>query len=444
VVDEMKNAVPRRANNPDFQVIVVGGGPAGLTCAYTLAKAGVEVAIIERGNFPGAKNVMGGVLYRVPTEKAIPDFWKSAPLERFIIEQQYWIATKDSNLAITYRSDKFSNQPYNRFTVLRAKFDSWFAKQVVEAGACLINKTVVEDVIALGDKIVGISTDRPDGDLYAKAVVLADGVNSILTEKAGLRKKIDTEDVALAVKEILALPRQTIQERFNLEGDQGATIDIYGQIVKGMEGTAFIYTNKESLSIGVGAILADLVENKIRPYELLDKVKEHPVIKPLVSGGSAREYLAHMIPEGGYKAMPRLYADGVLVAGDAAMMVNGFHREGSNLAMTAGRLAGETLIKASQQNDYSATFLSQYKILLEDSFVLQDLKKYRNLPGFIASRPEFFSVYPQLISDATYEFLTVDGKSKKEKQRQIWRHTTQKRSKWRILSDIYRSWRAFG
>lgn len=438
-----------------FDALIVGGGPAGTSAALKMAEAGLKVALIERGSYPGAKNVMGGVLYRHAAELLVPDFWKEAPLERHIIEQQYWVLSDDSNVSVSHRSEKFTQPPFNRFTVLRAKYDAWFAKKADEAGAYIIPKTVVRDLITRDGKVIGISTDRPEGDLYGDVVILCDGVNSLLAKKAGMRREVDrlsmnpprqqeTRSVALAVKEIIAMPRGKIEDRFNLEGEEGATIDIYGAVAHGMEGTGFIYTNKESLSVGIGIILEDLIKTRIRPYDLLEEMKNHPVVRRIIAGGEPREYLAHMIPEGGYNAMPKVYGDGVLVAGDAAMMVNGFHREGSNLAMTSGRLAAETVIHAKEVGDFSARTLVRYRELLEDSFVLKDLKKYRNLPAYIASHPEIFSIYPEMINQAADEFLTIDGIPKKEKQSRIRKIVKKYRSTWGIIKDIYRSWRAFG
>ena len=155
-----------------------------------------------------------------------------------------------------------------------------------------------------------------------------------------------------------------------------------------------------------------------------------------------REYLAHAIPEGGFRAMPRLFDDGVMVVGDAAMMVNNLHREGSNLAMAAGRMAGETAIRAKRAGDWSARTLSQYQELLEASFVLQDLRKYERLPELVERRPDLLQLYPQLVSEAIEEMLTVDGASKREKQRRILRRLLDRR-RWRlVLRDAYEGWRA--
>lgn len=425
-----------------FDAIVVGAGPAGSAAAYTMAKAGLSVVLIERGEYPGAKNVMGGVMYGRMLADLIPDFATQAPIERVIVEERLWITTEDSAISIGHKTAPHHDGVPNAFTVLRATFDRWFAARAEAAGALLVPATVVEDVIMLDGKVAGVRTGRADGDLYADVVVLCDGVHSFLVKRAGLQQReIEPHEIALAVKEIIALPKETIQERFNVGEGEGVTIELYGAVTQGMGGYGFIYTNRESLSVGAGALISHFMRTKITPYGLLEQLKQHPLVKPLISGGQVVEYLAHAIPEGGYKAMPRLFGDGVLVAGDAAMMVNGLHREGSNLAMTAGRLAGETVIEAKQKGDFSAATLAAYRARLEDSFVLKDLKKYRDLPEFIDRRPDLLQIYPMLVNQAVHEMLTVDGMSKREKQRKIWKEVTSKRPLWQLLKDGYQAWK---
>lgn len=424
-----------------FDAIVVGAGPAGSAAAYTMAKAGLTVVLLERGEYPGAKNVMGGVMYGTMLADIIPDFTRDAPIERVIVEERLWIATDDSAVSIGQKTAHGSVVP-NAFTVLRAHFDRWFAAKAEEAGALLVPATVVEDVIFDGDRIVGVRTGREEGDLYADVVVICDGVHSFLAKKARLQTRdIAPHEVALAFKEIITLPAQTIEERFNVGPGEGVTIEIYGSVTQGMGGYAFIYTNRESLSVGAGALISHLMRTKITPNDVLEQLKSHPLVKPLIAGGQTVEYLAHAIPEGGYKAMPRLYGSGVLIAGDAAMMVNGLHREGSNLAMTAGRLAGETVIEARARGDFSAEALSVYQARLENSFVLKDLKKYQHLPEFVDQHPELLQIYPRLVNRAVHEMLTVDGTPKREKQRRIWRDVRSQRSLWNLLKDAYQGWK---
>ncbi|TJY40792.1 FAD-dependent oxidoreductase [Cohnella pontilimi] len=424
-----------------FDAIVVGAGPAGTACAYELAKAGVKVLLLERGEYPGSKNVMGGVLYRQMMEDIIPDFHKEAPIERPIVEQRFMMMDKTSAVTFSYKGMEWAQEPYNNFTVLRAKFDQWFAQKAVELGTLLICETVALECIVQNGKVVGVSTDRPDGDLYADVVVLADGVNSLLAKSLGFHKEFRPDEVALATMEILKLDKKIIEDRFNLEEGQGCTIELFGDATKGILGTGFLYTNKDTLSLGVGTLLSGLIKHKIKPYELLEYVKNHPMIRPYVQGAEPQEYLAHLIPEGGYRSMPKVAGDGVLVVGDAAQLVNAIHREGSNLAMTSGRLAAETIIAARERGDYSEQALDAYRQKLMDSFVGQDMKKYKDATHHFDKFPQYFEQYIPMMNRAASKMLTVDGTPKREKQKQIWREIGPAKEKFKIARDVYRAWK---
>ncbi|KAB2337299.1 FAD-dependent oxidoreductase [Cytobacillus depressus] len=425
-----------------FDVIVVGAGPAGTSCAYTCAKNGLKVLQIERGEYPGSKNVMGGVLYRKQMEEIIPEFWKEAPLERPVIEQRFWMMDKESTVTFGYKGLEWGVEPYNNFTVLRAHFDQWFAKKGVEQGVLLINETVVLECIVENGKVVGVRTDRPDGDVYADVVVLADGVNSLLGKQLGFHKEFRPDEVALTVMEVVNLPKEKINDRFNLEDNQGCTIEIFGDSTKGNLGTAFIYTNKESINIGVGTTLSSMINAKLRPYDLLDYLKTHPVVRPLMEGGESAEYLAHLIPEGGYHSVPKVAGNGVLVVGDAAQLVNAIHREGSNMAMKSGQIAAEAILQAKKRNDFSEASLNHYREALYESFIMKDLEKYKDATHVFEHYPQYFKEYVPLMNKAASKFFTVDGTSKKEKQKQIMKSFTSERGTIKVFKDMYRAWKA--
>jgi len=424
-----------------FDAIVVGAGPAGTACAYELAKAGVNVILIERGEYPGSKNVMGGVLYRKMMEEIVPDFHKEAPIERPIVEQRFMMMDKTSAVTFSYKGMEWAEEPYNNFTVLRAKFDQWFAAKAVEQGALLLNETVVLECIVEDGQVVGVRTDRPDGELRADVVVLADGVNSLLAKQLGFHKEFRPDEVALATMEILKLDKKIIEDRFNLEEGQGCTIELFGDATKGILGTGFLYTNKDTLSIGVGTLLSGLIKHKIKPYELMEYVKKHPMIRPYIQGAEAQEYLAHLIPEGGYRSMPKVVGAGVLVAGDAAQLVNAIHREGSNMAMTSGRLAAETIVAARERGDFSEAALDDYRKKLMSGFVGQDLKKYKDATHHFDKFPQYFEQYIPMMNRAASQMLTVDGMPKREKQRKIWRDIGPAKEKIKMARDLYRAWR---
>ena len=427
-----------------FDAIVVGAGPSGNAAAYTMAKAGLKVLQIERGEYPGSKNVQGAILYSDALERIIPDFRDDAPLERHIVEQRMWVLDDQSFIGGHYRSEDFNKPPYNRYTIIRAQFDKWFSQKVQEAGALVICETTVSDLLMDGDRVVGVQTDRLGGSVYADIVVLADGVNSVLARKAGFRPELDPSEVALAVKEIHFMPQETIESRFNISGDAGVVIEMVGKITKGMMGTGFLYTNKESVTIGVGCMLSDFKEQKCSPYQLLDEMKAHPAIAPLLQGGEMKEYAAHLIPEGGYNSIPRIYGNGWLIVGDSGMFVNAVHREGSNLAMTSGRLAAETIVALrAEDKPLTSKNLARYRTALDDSFVIKDLKKYRNMTGIFHRNPQFLSTYPELLNQAAHTMLKVDGVDKKTKEREIRRNFTHKRSLFGMVGDAYKMWRAF-
>jgi len=428
-----------------FDAIVVGAGPAGNAAAYTMAKNGLSVLQLERGEYPGSKNVQGAILYSDALEKLIPDFREDAPLERHVVEQRMWMMDDASHTGMHYRSHDFNEEKPNRYTIIRAQFDKWFSRRVREAGAIVLCETTVTELIRdTAGRVIGVRTDREGGVVLAGVVVLAEGVNGLVGHRAGLRAELKPGDVALAVKEMHFLPQEVIEQRFGVSGDEGVVIECMGTITRGMTGTAFLYTNRESISVGIGCMVGDLAESGVTPYSLLDAFKAHPSIRPLLAGSEVKEYAAHLIPEGGLRAMPEICGDGWVVAGDAAHLVNSVHREGSNLAMTSGRIAGETVVWLKRRREpCTATNLKEYRRRLEASFVMKDMRKYRDIPGMLHGNRQILDLYPRLMSRAAQIWLRVDGTDKRTKEGQIIGVLRKGRGFWGLLGDAVRLARAW-
>ena len=430
-----------------FDAIVIGAGMSGNAAAYTLASKGLKVLQLERGEYSGSKNVQGAIMYSNMLEKIIPDFREDAPLERHIIEQRFWMMDDKSHTGMQHRSDEFNTDKPNRYTIIRSQFDKWFSRKVRDVGATVLTETTVTELIhdAYG-KVIGVRTDRRGGQIYADVVVLAEGVNGLLGTRAGLRAVPKPETVALAVKEMHFLPEDVIAQRFNLKGDEGCVVEAAGTFSKGMTGLAFLYTNKECISLGVGCLVSDFAETMESPYELLETFKKHPSIRGLIAGSEVKEYAAHLIPEGGYKAIPQLYGDGWVVVGDAAQLNNAIHREGSNLAMTSGRLAAEAIFQVKTRREpMTADNLKLYKTMLDDSFVIKDLKKYKDMPQLLHTNSQnFFLTYPQLLAKASQSFLQVDGTPKLDKEKATMKEIINARSRFGLVSDALKlafAWR---
>ena len=176
-------------------VIVVGGGPAGISCAITIARAGKEVILIERGSFSGSKNVFGGAIYAKPTREIFPNFETEAPIERKTVEHKYAILNEDDSTIISYRKKKDDDVSYS---VIRGKFDRWMAQEAKKEGVILVEETVVRELIIENEQVIGVRTELEE--YYADITVLADGVNSLLAKQIGFRETIEPKDVALSVK----------------------------------------------------------------------------------------------------------------------------------------------------------------------------------------------------------------------------------------------------
>jgi electron transfer flavoprotein-quinone oxidoreductase len=407
-----------------FDAIIVGAGPAGTAAAYTMAKAGLQVVLLERGPKAGAKNVMGGILYNDYLEEIVGDAWKQAPLERPIIEERRWIMTPKAYIGIDYKNLRNREHPHS-FSVLRARFDAWFAEQAEQVGAMFVPETVVERLIVRNSRVVGVGTGRGD-DLFADVVIVCEGIGlgvglleKTLINGKPLRRKLRPNEVAMAVKEIMQLDAGLIEERFNCETGEGCTIECFGDSTMGMSGFMFIYTNKDTLSVGGGALLSEFNETLRSPNDLMEHFKSHPTVKPLLRGAETVEYLAHLIPEGGYRGIPKVYGPGYLICGDAAMLSNPVHREGSNLAMVSGRLAGETVIHAKETGDFSERRLAEYKGKLDNSWIMADMRKYDKAVPLLEHNPQMLTKYPEIADRALDEFFRVDGTSKWEKQSKI-------------------------
>ena len=393
-----------------FDAIVVGGGLAGLSAAYAMAQAGLDVMVVERGKFCGAKNSSGGRLYGHSLEKLIPNFAEEAPIERKIVKERIALMTEATAMTIEYSSGKLGEQSCASYSVLRAKFDKWLADKAEEAGAMVAAGLLVEDIIIKDGQAIGISCGGEE--VFGDVVILADGVNSLLAQKLGMQEELDPTQVAVGVKEVISLDPQVINERFGVADGEGTAMMMAGDPTCGNLGGAFLYTNKDSVSLGIVTTISDIGRVDTSVPDMVERVKNHPVIKPLIAGGKLQEYSAHLVTEGGYKMMPKLVKDGVLVVGDAAAFVInlGYTVRGMDFAIESGRLAAEAVIKAKAKGDFSAEGLACYKTLLEDSFVLKELKIYQNFPSLLECHAVFNDI-PKMADEFASELLTVDGRT---------------------------------
>jgi electron transfer flavoprotein-quinone oxidoreductase len=359
------------ANNAEEHIhdcIVVGAGPAGSAAALQMARDGLDVVLLERGTRPGEKNVMSGVLVTKKLHALIPDFPERAPLQRRITGgYEAYILGENEVLRLpslrSYRPDRLRYPPY---TVFRSQFDAWFAQEAEKAGAELFTETLVEDLLREDGRVSGVYTRR--GDLRARVVLGADGVNSTVGEKAGLSGLLPSSDVSLIVREVLDLPSERIEERFNLRPGEGI-MSLYQGPVSGPTGNrglyyTELYTNLDSLSLTVEAPLDVLLSCGVPLYDVLAAREAHPYIAGLIQGATLREYQAHLIPWGGVDDFGCLFGDGVLLAGDAGNFTTK-EGVGSWTAMASGVAAAKAVKHACERRDFSKAGLAVYQGFLD-------------------------------------------------------------------------------
>lgn len=389
------------------QVIVIGAGLAGCAAAYRLAKAGKEVMLVEKGNAAGSKNVSGGRIYTYALDKLMPGEWADAPLERKINRELMMMMTDDDSFTI---DSTFRKTEGDSYSVLRGKFDSWLSDKAEEAGAMLIPGTTVENLIIRDGKVCGIKTEEED--LEADLVIDAEGVNALAAERAGLIHKLVPEDAAVGLKYVFQLPEETINNRFNVESGQGAALLAAGACTQGVSGGAFLYTNKDSISIGLVFDTISLKKSGLKIVDLSNELLQHPSLSRYVEGGELIEYGGHLIPEGGYHAVSRnkLFAPGFLITGDAAGLVinRGFTVRGMDYAIMSGIHAADTAIEALDSNDFSEQKLSAYTKRLNE-VIIKDLKTLDKSHDYIGHSKYMFSAYPQLATSVMKGIYTVNG-----------------------------------
>ena len=389
-----------------FDVAIVGAGPSGLTAAYFLAKAGLEVVVLERGNELGAKSVYGGRIYSHVLQRLFPGFEKEAPVERWVRKERLVFMTENDAVALEYfKNDELVK---SSFTAYLTKFIQWLGKKAEEAGALIATGVRVDSLIMENGFVKGVIAG--DEKLSADYTIIAEGANTILLEKMGLKKRTEPHDVALGVKEVIRLDEEKINERFGVAPDEGVASLFVGYASNGAIGGGFLYTMKKEVTLGVVVRLDQSARYKIKMHEIAESFRMHSAIRPLIRDGYMTEYSAHLIVEKGPLKENELYGNGYIVVGDAAgfELNTGIIVRGVDFAMESGKLAADTIIRAHENGDASKNALSHYVNLLRNSFVLRELYAFRKAPRYLSTE-RIYKVYPTVLCNFFREIFTVDG-----------------------------------
>jgi electron transfer flavoprotein-quinone oxidoreductase len=432
--------------------VIVGAGPAGLMAAYTIAKGGLDVVVVERGAYAGAKN-LSGLLYSDVLEEVMADFSKRAPLERPVSRRLWGFLGSENHGKLEIGCRQWSEPPFNHtWVIYRSRFDRWLAKEVEEEGANILDGMVVDDLIyedkGAEKRVAGVMI-RDDEPIYSDVVILAEGAMGILTQRASdvlkMRRPLRPQVFGLGVKEIWGLPAGVIEDRFHLEPHEGAAHEWVGGPFKGLVGGGFIYTGRESLAVGVIATLESMKATGTSPHDLMDAFKGHREIRRYLEGGELLEYGAHILPEGGYPSIGQLVHNGLIVVGDAAGLVNAtIYHEGANLAMASGILAGSAVLRARERGLFSREALSEYEKSLWNHRLMEDLRHARRLREAHAVYPRVMEEIPERALGLIVDFYSKEPMSKKSIKRMALRRFLKEIPKLRTLRDLWHMRRLLG
>ena len=380
-----------------YEAVVVGAGPGGAAAAAALARQGVETLVLERGTEAGAKNVSGGLIYAEESapytiDDLFPDFRAEAS-ER--PADEYYIHNMAGNSVKTFDLGRIHHQDTEWCdAVLRRRMDSWLAERVHEqtreTGGGLLTDVRVNGVLREDGEIVGVTCDELD-PITADVIIAADGVNSELARDAGLMDWDEPDEWFQGVKAVVDMEPEVINERFDIDDDEGVAHLFSGDLFEGVRGGGFLYTNEDSLSIGTVFHLDSIAEQRAEPHELLDALLTHPLLDQWFQGEyHEREYSAKLVPDSKKVAHPSPHKDRLLLVGDAAgqMQAQGPIIKGMNHAVTAGGLAAEAFQAAKSRGNPDKTG-ELYEQKLNDEGVMNKLRprRYRMTRALSESGP---------------------------------------------------------
>ena len=379
----------------DVDVLIVGGGPAGLSAAIRLAqlqkgKGGeaLSVAVLEKAREAGAHSLSGAVLDPSALRELIPDFReKGAPLASPVKAERVYFLTEKSKLPFPILPPPLRN--HGNYIISLSAVVKWLSAQAEELGVDFFSGFAGQDILMDGDRVIGVRTgDRgigrhgeqkptfePGVDILATVTIFCDGVRGNLTKELVRRLQLghdrQPQQYAIGLKELWEVPRDRIQS--------GTVIHTMGYPLRQDEfGGSFMYAlpdNQVSVGFFVGL---DYKDPLLDPHMAFNRFKQHPYVKALLDGGQMIRYGAKAVPEGGWNTIPRLYMAGGLIAGDAGGFVNSVRFKGVHLAMRTGMLAAESAFDAIRAGDTSEVRLKRYEDAINASPVRAELYPVRN------------------------------------------------------------------
>ena len=384
----------------ETDVLVVGGGPAGLAAAMRFkdlldahngtsgSPLEASVMVVEKAAEFGAHNLSGAVLDPSSLRELVPDFEaKGAPVSARVTGDEVRFLTSGGEFRLPFVPPGMHNDGCS--IVSLNQLVKWLAEQAEARGIDLFPGFAASELLIEEGKVVGVRTGdkgidkhgtakgnfEPGMDLRAKVTILAEGARGSLTKVLVEKLHLDAGKLpmvySVGLKELWEVPKGRVRK--------GGVIHTMGwPLDSATFGGGFVYGLEEDrLALGL-VIGLDYHDPLLDPHGLFQKLKTHPSLRPLLEGGKLLRYGARTISEGGWHSIPRPYADGVLLVGEAAGYLNAMRLKGIHLALKTGMLAAEAALDALVAGDTSARQLASFESLVAASSVKKELWPVRN------------------------------------------------------------------
>ncbi|MHB8500843.1 MAG: electron transfer flavoprotein-ubiquinone oxidoreductase [Candidatus Acidiferrales bacterium] len=393
----------------EADVLIVGAGPAGLSCALHLANlikkhndsgakpqlSAENIYVLEKGREIGAHQLSGAIMNPKALAELVPDFEKSAPLDTPVTDSAALFFTKNSSFRFPITPPPFQNK--GNYVISLNKLTKWLGGLVEAAGvnvfkefggAQLIFSKGGREAADDGEGIAGVITEdkgldkngkpkanfTPGYELRAKVTVLAEGPRGSLTKNLVAAKKLDNinpQSYGIGIKELWDIQPGRIQPGY-------VAHTLGWPISTDMYGGGWIYgLSNNRLSIGL-VVALEYADPQFDPHAAFQTWKTHPFLKKILEGGKLVRYGAKSLPYGGWYAIPRNYVDGALIIGDSGSFLDSQRLKGIHMAMKSGMLAAETIFEALKTGDASAKTLSAFPQKIEQSYIKKELWQVRN------------------------------------------------------------------